>query len=153
MGSFQFRLEKVWKHRRRIADQHSIEVARVNRQVSLLSQKIVEIDGDIHMQSCSMVRTGGQVMNSQDLTTQTIWLNHLHQMRDELDQQLRTALKDLERHRSRLADSWRDLEVLSRLKERQAEVWQTEQNKRQRKEMDEIGQVRAFRHRGTKDSP
>ena len=59
-------------------------------------------------------------------------------------------LKELDRHRSRLADAWRDLEVLSRLKERQAKVWQTEQAKREREAMDEIGQVRAMRPRGVK---
>jgi flagellar export protein FliJ len=153
MGTFQFRLEKVWKHRRSIVDKHSLEVARVNRKVSTLSQRIVKIDGDIHLQSFSMVRAGGQEMNSHALTVETTWLNHLHQMRDELYQELRTSLQDLERHRSRLADSWRDLEVLSRLKDRKAEVWQTDQNKRQRREMDEIGQIRAFRPWGTKDSP
>lgn len=153
MGAFQFRLEKVWKHRQRIVDQHSLEVARVNRQVSALSQRIVKIDGDIHLQSCSMARPRGQELNSQDLTTETAWLNHLHQLRDELDQQLRDALKDLARHRSRLAGSWRDLEVLSQLKERQAGVWQKGQDLRLRREMDEIGQNRAFRNRGGKDSP
>ena len=153
MASFQFRLEKVWKHRQKIVDQHSLEVARVNRQVSALSQRVVKIDGDIHLQSCSMERPKGQELNSQDLTTETAWLNHLHQLRDELDLQLRAALKDLDRHRSRLADSWRDLEVLSRLKERQTGVWQKEQGKRLRREMDEIGQNQVFRSRGSKDSP
>jgi len=153
MGTFQFRLEKVWKHRRTIVDRHSVEVARANRVVSHLSQKIVKIDGDIHLQSCSMVRPGGQEMNPRDLITETTWLNHLHRMKEELDQQLRTALEDLEHHRIRLADSWRDLEVLSRLKVRQTEAWHLKQNQRLRREMDEIGQVRAVRPKQTKGSP
>lgn len=153
MGTFQFRLEKVWKHRRSIVDKHSLEVARVNRQVSTLSQRIVKIDGDIHLQSCNMVRPGGEDMNPQDLIVETTWLNHLRQLRNELDQELRTALQDLERHRSRLEDSWRDLEVLSRLKDRKAQAWQIDQDKKERREMDEIGQIRAFRPRGAKDSP
>jgi flagellar export protein FliJ len=152
MPTFKFRLEKVWKHRRKIVDEHSIAVAGADKKVAALAKQIVELGKNIDRQSRSMLPREGKTLHARDLIAGTTWLQHLHHLNEDLDLQLQRAVKDLEHHRSRLTDSWRDLEVLSKLRDRQAENWQTRQDRRERKEMDEIGQFRAFRHGVTKVS-
>ena len=46
-----------------------------------------------------------------------------------------------------LAEAWRDREVLERLRQRRHEEWRAEQERRERAELDEIGQQRAGRAR------
>jgi flagellar export protein FliJ len=152
MAVFEFRLEKVWKHRRRVVDEHSLAVARADRRVASLSRQIVELDENIARHARTMVPRKGLTLRTRDLIDGATWLDHLYHLHEDLDSRLQTAVKDLERHRSRLTGSWRDLEVLSRLKERQEENWRVGQDQRERREMDEIGQIRAFRHGAAKDS-
>jgi len=152
MTAFKFRLEKVLKHRRRVVDEHSRDVARADRRVAALSRRIAELDQDIVRHTHSMIPREGHALHARDLIGGTSWQDHLHHMREDLDGRLQTAVKDLARYRSRLTGSWRDLEVLSGLKDRQKDNWRVAQDRRERREMDEIGQIRAFRHRGAKYS-
>ena len=152
METFKFRLEKVWKHRRKIVDEHSIAAASADQRVAALSRQIVELDHNIALHARSMVQGDGNILRSKDLIADATWQDHLYHLGQELDIKLQTAVKDLERCRSRLTGSWRDLEVLSRLRERQSENWRAQQNRRERKQMDEIGQIRAFRQNSTKVS-
>ena len=59
MSTFKFRLEKVWKHRRTVVDEHSVAVARSNRKVAKLSRQVVELDQTIARQARSMVPAAG----------------------------------------------------------------------------------------------
>lgn len=144
MAAFRFRLEKVWKHRRKIVDENSIAVAGADQRVSVLAKEIVALDKKMDRHTRSMVRLEGNSFCTRDLIAGTTWLEHLHREHEDLDNQLQKAVRDLERYRSRLTESWRDLEVLSKLRDRQSEIWRAGQDRRERKEMDEIGQFRAF---------
>ena len=152
MSDFKFRLEKVWKHRQGVVDEHSLAVARADRQVASLSRQIVELDENIDLHARTMVREEGLTLNARNLIDGASWLDHLYHLHEDLDNQLQTSVRDLDRYRSRLTRSWRVLEVLSRLKERQEENWRIGKDQKERKKMDEIGQIRAFRHRATNDS-
>ena len=152
MAAFRFRLEKVWKHRRKIVDENSIAVAGADQRVAGLARQIVELEKEIDLYARSLVPREGNILHTRDLIAGTTWLEHLHNLSEDLDQKLQRAVKDLERYRSRLTESWRDLEVLSKLRDRQSENWRAGQDRRERKEMDEIGQYRAFRHDTTKVS-
>jgi flagellar export protein FliJ len=152
MSNFKFRLEKVWKHRRKIVDEHSLAVAHTDRQVATLSRQLVELDENITRHTQTMVPREDLTIRARDLIDGATWLDHLYHLHEDLDNRLQAEVRNLERYRSRLAESWRDLEVLSRLRERQEESWRIRQDQRERKNMDEIGQIRAFRHRTTNDS-
>ena len=152
MTTFKFRLEKVWKQRRKIVDEHSIATACADQRVAALSRQIVELDHNIARHSRSMVQREGDILLSEDLIAGATWQDHLYHLGDDLDNKLQTAVKDLERCRSRLNGSWRDLEVLSRLRDRQSENWRAGQDRKERKQMDEIGQIRAFRQTAAKSS-
>ncbi len=146
MSGFNFRLEKVWAHRQRMVDKNSLEVANADRRVGRLARNIVELDGNISRQNQVLVPHEGQVLRASRLITDTAWLDHLHNLRDDLENQLDTATRDLTRFRSRLTESFRDLEVLSKLKDRQETTWQTTQERRERREADEISRTCRIRH-------
>jgi flagellar export protein FliJ len=152
MAAFRFRLEKVWKHRRKIVDENSIAVAGANQRVANLARQIVELEKNIDRYARSLVQREGITLHSRDLIAGATWLEHLHNLNEDLDKQLQRAVRDLESYRARLTESWRDLEVLSKLRDRQSENCRVDQDRRERKEMDEIGQYRAFRHEATKVS-
>lgn len=152
MSQFNFRLEKVWRHRQGLVDRNSVEVAKADRRVARLARQIVELDGAIARHNLNLAPREGQQLQASELISSAAWLDHLQSLRRDLEGQLETATRDLARYRSRLTESWRDLEVLSRLKDRQKTTWRASREKRQRREDDEIGQLSRIRHGGVKVS-
>jgi flagellar export protein FliJ len=151
--AFRFRLEKVRKYRRLLVDRQAQAVAEANRSVANLNLRLRGIDEDLQrLVSAPDSCTDGQVL-VQDLLVKTRWLEHLRRQRDDLLNQREQAGAELKKQRDLLSSVWRDLEVLDRLKERQRQQWLTEQGQQERRELDEIGQVRADRHRRSKVSP
>ncbi len=53
------------------------------------------------------------------------------------------AQQDTEAARTRLQQAWRDREAIERLRERHYEEWRQEEARRERRELDEIGAIRA----------
>ncbi|MEN8005392.1 MAG: flagellar export protein FliJ [Candidatus Krumholzibacteriota bacterium] len=145
MSQFNFRLEKVWRHRQRLVDKNSLEVAQADRRVARLARHIVELDGNISRHHHTLEPCIGQQLQTSELITGAAWLDHLQTLRSDLEGQLETATRDLARFRARLTESWRDLEILSRLKDRQEATWQTVQDRKERRETDEIGRSRRRR--------
>jgi flagellar export protein FliJ len=152
MSQFNFRLEKVWRHRQQLVDKNSLEVAQADRRMARLARQIVELNGTIARHNLDLAPREGQKLLASDLISKTAWLDHLQSLRGDLESQLEDATRDLSRYRSRLTESWRDLEVLSRLKDRQETTWNTARDKLERKEEDEIGRTIRIRHGGVKIS-
>jgi flagellar export protein FliJ len=152
MGKFFFRLEKVQEHRQRVVDQRSREVAEAQKRVAHLAVRRSEMDTAIISQEHEMVTAAGRGLLAGELIAGTAWLDRLHRIREELDQQRAAASADLEEARARLQESWRDCEVLGRLKARQETDWKADQFRMEQRTMDEIGQVQAFRHEASKIS-
>ena len=146
MNQFNFRLDKVMRHRQGLVDKNSLAVAKADRRVARLARHIVELDGNVMRQNRTLAPREGQQLQASRLIAATAWLDHLQTLRTDLEGQLETATRDLARFRSRLTESWRDLEVLSRLKDRQKTTWRTAQARQERREADEIGQSCRSRH-------
>ncbi len=147
MAVFRFGLENVWRHRQRCVEVHSQEVARAERKVASLARELALLDEQIKLQADALARDGGQVIKARELIAGTAWLDHLRQRLEELAQGMQTAVTDLRETRAGLTEAWQELEVLSQLRERRKSEWRLEQSARERRDMDEIGQIRAHRHR------
>ena len=148
MGIFRFRLEKVSEHRQRQVDRCSLAVANANQRLEQIKKMQARLENDIQRQAQVMAdRRGGEV-SSRDFVAGTAWLNHRYEQAESLGQMMARNVEELAEARDQLARAWRDLEVLSRLRVRQEADWQLVQDRRDRREMDEIGQLRA--HRGLK---
>jgi flagellar biosynthesis chaperone FliJ len=74
-------------------------------------------------------------------------LDHLVKKGEVLEKERVEASAYLEDERVKLTAVWRDLEVLKKLKQRQKEAWDVEQRRKETREIDEIGQLRADRAR------
>jgi len=144
MGRFLFSLEKVWQHRQRLVDLHSREVARADRRMADLARDLVALDTSIHRQEQTLATGEGHTLKARDLLAGYAWLEHLRRQRETLDQVMMQAARERDELRTRLTESWRDLEVLTRLRDKQEDDWKREEIRRERREMDEIGQVQAF---------
>ncbi len=148
--SFRFRLEKVARYRQKLVDEQSREVAKTLRVVSGIQARIAALDEDISAHLNDFDDQDGAVISVQGMMARTMWVSHLEDRREEFAQNLATAQTELARHRDRLSELWQDLEVLKKLREKQAGLWRDAQHKRDRHNLDEIGQIRADRQRRSK---
>ncbi len=145
--AFKFRLEKVAHYRSKLVDERGREVAEVNRIVSGLQAQIAAVDADISNHLHDFSDENAAAISVQGMMSRTMWVTHLEQMREEFTLELATANEELARRRERLKETWRDLEVLNKLRDKQEADWQAEQLKRENQDLDEIGQIRADRQR------
>ncbi len=147
MAAFRFGLENVWRHRQRCVEVDSQQVARAERKVAALARELALLDEEIKLQADALARDGGQIIKAPELIARTTWLDHLRQRREALAQGMQAAVAALRETRAGLTEAWQELEVLSQLRERKKSEWHLEKSARERRDMDEIGQIRAHRHR------
>ena len=147
---FRFRLEKVARYRQKLVDEQSREVAAAWRVVSDLQAGIAALDEDISAHLRDLGDRDGDVISVQGMMARTRWVSHLENRRAALAQNLENAHAELARQREDLSVLWRDLEALNKLREKQAGLWREAQHKRDRRDLDEIGQIRAARQRRSK---
>jgi len=149
---FKFRLEKVLKYRRRLLELQTRQVAQANLVVEAIGQRLLDLDGQIRRQ-VEAERPGlNRTLSVEDFISRGRWIDHLEQQRGAVEKEQQEARADLESERDKLTDAWRDLEVLEQLQKKQKEAWEEEQRKRERQDLDELGQIRADRNRREKVS-
>ncbi|MBU8871878.1 MAG: flagellar export protein FliJ [Gemmatimonadales bacterium] len=147
--AFRFRLEKVLKHRQRLADRQAREVAFAVRRVSEISERIRNLDGEIHSFESSFPTTQLQV-SIQERINMVRWIEHLRSQQTRLENNLSEAQCEKDAQQEKMTSAWQDLEVLKKLKAHQKESWLEENRKRENLEMDEVGIQRSDRKRREK---
>lgn len=148
--AFRFRLEKVARYRQQLVDEQGQRVAEAGRVVSVLHNRLAALEEDISDQLRDFADPAADRISVQGMMARAAWVSHLENMREDVQRELEVARAELDRERARLNEVWRDLEVLNRLRTRQAAEWHDEQHRRENRELDEIGQVRAERQRRAK---
>ncbi len=148
--AFKFRLEKVARYRQKLVDEQGRRVAEANRVVTGLQARIAAVDEDIARHLSEFSDVNDAVVSVQGMMARTMWVTHLEKMREEFSDELKSAHEELALQRKDLNDVWRDLEVLTKLREKQKAAWQAEQLKRENQDLDEVGQIRADRQRRSK---
>jgi flagellar export protein FliJ len=143
--AFEFRLKKVLKYRSRIVEKNTREVAEANRVVVGITEKLNRLAQDIHRLLSENLTEIDRPLNVDALISRSGWLNHMEGLQAEAEGELRLAQDELAQRRDVLTQSWRDLEVLERLREKQKSQWLDDQRKLENKDLDEIGQIRADR--------
>lgn len=139
---FTFRLQSVLKYRKRIVDDKGRAVAVAQGEVARWHARQTELEAEINACLNEQQSAGLKV---QDLVAKTAWLEHLRSRRTELESELSRARLELAAAQEELQASWRDLEVLKQLRQKQEMAWFADQEIRERKELDEIGQIRSER--------
>lgn len=143
--AFTFRLEKIARYRQKLVDDQGREVAQALRLVGDHEARLRSIGEDITAQVSGLAAPGQTKLTVQEMMARTAWISHLEELREEIAHDLQHARQDLVRHRERLNELWQDLEVLKKLRSRQEQAWRERQAKRESRDLDEIGQLRAER--------
>ncbi len=142
--AFTFRLESVLKYRQKIVDDRGREVSVAQAALAAVQSDLRELDREIR---CHLEGPTGRDLRVQDMVAKTAWLEFLGRRRRKLQGEMESAREVLARTREELNSAWRDLEVLKQLKQRRKSEWLREMETLERKELDEIGQIRADRAR------
>ena len=140
---FSFRLEKVLQLRQRLVDRQSLAVAAADLELAEITAKVESVEKDIALRKRDPRSLPRRSIDVRDLVAKATWLEHLERMREAYLVEKQGAADKLAGERARLTETWRDLEVLVKLKEKQHQQWRQEQDKSECKELDEIGQIRA----------
>ncbi len=148
--AFRFRLEKVARYRQKLVDEQGLRVAAADQIVCALVSRLTALDEDITAHLQDFTDESAPVISVQGMMARTMWVRHLEELRDELAGELHHANEELAQQRECLHQVWRDLEVLNKLREKQQTAWQAEQFRRENRDLDEIGQIRADRQRRSK---
>ncbi len=149
---FEFRLDKVLKYRKRVVEKHTRQVAEASRIVVDIVGKMEGLTRDIGRLLEDNPREIQTALDVETLIFRGRWLTHLEDRLAELDNELAKAKTELSNQRSLLTNAWQDQEVLVRLRDKQKNIWLQDQHKREIKELDEIGQIRADRSQREKVS-
>lgn len=140
---FSFRLESVLRYRQRIVDQQGREVALAQAHVRVCQGRLDDLESEISRCFETDASLSGHGLRMQDMVAKTVWLEYLRNRQNELTEDLNRARTLWREARANLEAAWRDLEVLEQLKTKQKSDWEKEMVALERKEMDEIGQIRA----------
>jgi flagellar FliJ protein len=146
---FRFRLQKVLEYRSRLVDQQSVKLQEATRLWQHIQRAGERLAADIAAMTRRdhLLRQAGQSVTFWAL--QTGYLVGQKVKLADLRQQESEAAEEVARQREKLLAARRDKEVLEKLAMRHRQEWIREQNRRERKEMDEVGAMRAARTRQT----
>ena len=146
---FRFRLEKVARYRRQLVDEQSRAVARAGRVVATIEARMAALDDDIARQRARGA-CGGPDVSVRGMMSRTLWIEHLVGIREDHARELAVARLAFDAERAKLAAAWRDQEILEKLRAQQKAAWEAEERRRENRDLDEIGQIRADRQRRSK---
>jgi flagellar FliJ protein len=142
---FKFRLQKVLDLRARQVDQ---EALRLRSFVQALRQ-LTEERRVLQLRIVDQTRQVGQQRQAtQSLQLWTMQASYLEDQRRRLAtlrNRENEAAESVDRQREKLCAAQRQKEVLENLATRQHQQWLSEQSRRERKELDEVGAQRAAR--------
>jgi flagellar protein FliJ len=144
MPRFHFRLKTLLKLRENDRDGRRLELAEALRAEDILQEqlRILRAEAAWLMNHCRKAAGPGRVDVDRLLTAGRYELTLRSQERQLLEQQERLA-EEIERRRAALATANREVKILEKLRDRQAERHRHEEDSRAQKQLDEIAQQRA----------
>ncbi len=148
MDSFNFRLQPVLEHRRRLEDQAKLKLARAKiaerqaRQV-LTSMETAFGDGQSDMADARRAEI--------DASEVAVYQRYLDRLKQDIAEQggiVTTLHVHSEERRSEVMDGMKARKVVEKLKERQYQQYQIEVNRNEQKQVDEFATTRYNRSKG-----
>ncbi len=143
---FTFRFETMLKIRRQREDHHKRVVAQRVGQIAQVRGEMAVLDRQITEQ-VQAIRSGQApgTIDIQQALRHRHWLGLLNRRLLEGQARARFLEARLVQERAALAEAAKRRRILEKLKERQAERHRAEQDRRESRELDEIGTVRHVR--------
>jgi flagellar export protein FliJ len=149
---FRFRLEKVLRHRRRLVDAAARDVAAATAVVHAAQARVADSAERIADFIDTAARARLTDLDPQRLTAEGGFRDVLEAQRLRLENDLVVATARLEAVRAQLVEAHRGQQILERLEEKQRQAWELEQVHLERRQLDEVGSIRAAAA-GRQDKP
>jgi len=147
---FRFRLAKVLRYRSRLVDEQSRHLKEARLGLRRLQQEREVLQAEIE----AVARRGDNFRRrGQMVQLWRYWTGYLAALRQRVGEvrgREEAAGAEVARQRERLLARQRDKEVLQKLAARQEAQWLMDQQRRERRQMDEVGAIR-FTQRGRTD--
>jgi flagellar export protein FliJ len=140
---FRFRLDKVLRHRRRLVDAAARDLATATTAAQVAQARVAETAERIADFVEAAARARQTHLDPQRLVAETGFRDVLEAQRNRVEAELVAALGRLEAARERLVEAHRDQQILERLEEKQRRDWELEQVRIERRQLDEVGSIRA----------
>jgi flagellar export protein FliJ len=140
---FRFRLEKVRRYRARLVDERAAALKAAEERRRVLEDEARRLDAIIDHLVAEGEAERLTIQDVQLWRRRTAYLSHLRERREELAARIKEADRRVAEKRRELLDAHRTLKVLDKLREAQHRQWLVAQMRRERKELDEIGGIRA----------
>ncbi len=139
MPKFRYRLASLLKLREATRDERRAELAEAYQAETVLAQRRRELDDAIHENRKHLRQTAGPGQVDVD----TLVGGHRHQLllaaqRQLMDQQRQQLEAEIERRRERLVEADREVRALEKLRERQRDRFQYEEDRKEIKRLDEV---------------
>jgi len=145
MPRFKFSLATVLKLREAARDERRAELAQAIAADETLSQHVVAVDGELAALRDSARRDAGPgTLNIDHLLELQRWELLLKAQRGQIVRNRELLAAEIERRRQALVLADRDVRVLEKLREKQRERHRYEENRREIRQLDEIGQMRSL---------
>lgn len=146
---FTFRFETMLRIRRQREDEHKRIVANRLREITALQDHMGSLDKQIR-DELQAIRIGRQpgTIDMQQIIRHRHWLGCLHKGVLEGQAKMRFLEAELARERADLAEAAKQRRILEKLKERQREQYNSEQDRLEALAADDLTTVRyVFDHR------
>lgn len=146
MAKFEFRLASLLRLRESVRDQRRAALAEAYRVDELLQQRLAQIARELGWlrERARRAAGPGHIDVDQLLEAQRYELA-LRAEERQFQRQRAAVAAEIERRRQALVEADREVRTLEKLREKQWQAWQSEENRRQTRQLDEMAQQRFLR--------
>jgi flagellar protein FliJ len=152
MPAFDFKLDGVLRHRKHVEKLHQRNVAQAHAQVSAVEADLRELDRSVRAASDEL--RANQLVGRIDLdflSAHRRFIGAVQRKAIQLAQKLTIAQSLLEQRRSELTEAAKQRKILEKLQERQFQRWQSDTQRREYIQANELGMQIAFRNLAADD--
>jgi flagellar FliJ protein len=150
MNSFNFRLQPVLEHRRRLEDQAKLGLARARTAERAAREALTGMEHALGNGQCDMADARRDEVDASEVAAYQRYLDRLKQDITNQSGLVTTLHIRSEERRSEVIDGMKARKVVEKLKERQFEQHRVEANRYEQKQIDEFATTRHHRSNGSK---
>ena len=130
---FRYRLQKVVEFRIRKKEEQLQVVIKAQNEVRRI-EGLIEQNNQAIMQTRHNMRTADPMMYE----TYDNFLHHLYEIGEQLEQQLKEAIENLEHEKQVLVEREKDVKIIEKHKEKQKDIYIAEEKAAELKQLSEV---------------
>jgi flagellar FliJ protein len=149
MPRFKFQLEGVLQHRKNIEEQKQRALAPILAEMQRLKNELSDLDQTARTAVADLRdnRLTGQ-LDLSFLAAHRRFTGSVQRKALAIAQKMALVQREIDKARAELAEAAKQRKIIEKLRERQLQRWQDQQNRQENEELDDIGMQLAFRQLG-----